>query len=73
MNNFNDIFSKEDISLLATYIQMDAPVPPEMSIDDMKERRHVFVETKDYPPSLCMDVTGKTSSWLSSVTPVKSL
>lgn len=49
MNNFNDIFSKEDISLLATYIQMDAPVPPEMSIDDMKERRHVFVEAKDYP------------------------
>ncbi len=49
MNNFDDIFSKEEISLLATYIQMDAPVPPEMSIADMKKLKHVFVEPKDYP------------------------
>ena len=49
MNNFDDIFSKEEISLLSTYIQMDAPVPPEMSLALMKERHKVFVEPKDYP------------------------
>jgi nitrite reductase (NO-forming)/hydroxylamine reductase len=29
MNNFNDIFSTQEIDLLARYIQMDTPVPPE--------------------------------------------
>ncbi|MBT6810668.1 MAG: cytochrome c, partial [Thiotrichales bacterium] len=37
MNNFDDIFSKEEISLLATYIQLEPPVPPEMSLAMMKE------------------------------------
>ena len=27
MNNFDDLFSKEEISMLATYIQMDVPPP----------------------------------------------
>lgn len=49
MNNFNDIFSKEEISMLATYIQMPPPVPPEMSLALMKERHKVYVEPKDYP------------------------
>ena len=49
MNNFDDIFSKEEISLLATYIQMEPPVPPEMSLALMKERHKVYVEPKDYP------------------------
>lgn len=49
MNNFDDIFSKEEISLLAKYIQMEPPVPPEMSLDLMKERHQVFIEPKDYP------------------------
>ena len=49
MNNFDDIFTKEEISLLATYIQMEPPVPPEMSLDLMKERRITYVEQKDYP------------------------
>ncbi len=49
MNNFDDIFTKEEISLLATYIQMEPPVPPEMSLELMKERRIVYVEKKDYP------------------------
>jgi len=49
MNNFDDIMSKEDIKTMATYIQMEPPIPPEMSLALMKERRNVFVEVKDYP------------------------
>jgi len=49
MNNFDDIFSKEEISLLATYIQMTPPVPPEMSLSLMKERTKQYVALKDYP------------------------
>ena len=49
MNNFDDIFSKEEISMISTYIQMEPPVPPEMSLALMKERHKVFVDPKDYP------------------------
>ncbi len=49
MNNFDDIFSKEEINLLARYIQMEPPVPPEMDLALMKERHKVFVQPKDYP------------------------
>ena len=49
MNNFDDIMTKEEIKLMATYIQMEPPIPPEMSLELMKERRKVFVEEKDYP------------------------
>ncbi len=49
MNNFDDIMSKEEISLLATYIQLEPPIPPEMSLATMKERRKVYVDPKDYP------------------------
>ncbi|VAW40223.1 Nitrite reductase [hydrothermal vent metagenome] len=49
MNNFDDIFSKEEISLLATYIQLEPPVPPEMPLSLMKERHEVHVAPKDYP------------------------
>lgn len=49
MNNFNDILTKDEIKLMATYIQMEPPIPPEMSLELMKERRKVFVDPKDYP------------------------
>jgi nitrite reductase (NO-forming)/hydroxylamine reductase len=49
MNNFDDIFSKEEIKNLATFIQMDAPVPPEMSLAQMKSFTKEFVAPKDYP------------------------
>ncbi len=49
MNNFDDLFNKEEISLLATYIQMEPPVPPEMSLQMMRERTKVYVDPKDYP------------------------
>ena len=49
MNNFDKIYAPEDISLLATYIQMTPPVPPERNITQMKESVKRFVEVKDYP------------------------
>ena len=49
MNNFDDIFSKEQIKMLATYIQMEPPIPPEMPLSLMKERHKVYVDPKDYP------------------------
>ena len=49
MNNFDDIMTPEEIKVMSTYIQMEPPVPPEMSLELMKERRKVFVDSKDYP------------------------
>ncbi|WP_177418465.1 cytochrome D1 domain-containing protein [endosymbiont of Lamellibrachia barhami] len=49
MNNFDDILSKGEISLISKYIQQEAPIPPEMSLALMKERHKVYVEPKDYP------------------------
>jgi len=49
MNNFDHEMSKEEIALMAQYIQMEPPIPPEMSLALMKERHKVFVEPKDYP------------------------
>ena len=49
MNNFDDILSPEEISLMASYIQLEPPIPPEMSLALMKERHKVFVDPADYP------------------------
>lgn len=49
MNNFDDIFSKEEIADLATYIQMEPPVPPEMSLEQMRSHTKEYVAPKDYP------------------------
>ncbi|MCP4766697.1 MAG: nitrite reductase [Gammaproteobacteria bacterium] len=49
MNNFDDIFSDEEINVLARYIQMEPPIPPEMSLALMKERHKVYIEPADYP------------------------
>ena len=49
MNNFDDTFNKEQISLLATYIQMEPPKPPEMPLSLMKERWKVLVPPEKYP------------------------
>ncbi len=49
MNNFDDIMSKDEISLISKYIQLEPPIPPEMSLAMMKERHKVFVDPKDYP------------------------
>lgn len=49
MNNFSDIMTEQEIKDMATYIQMDPPKPPEMSLAQMKETRKVYVEEADYP------------------------
>ncbi len=49
MNNFDDIFSKKEISMLATYIQMEPPVPPEMSLAQMRTHTKQHIALKDYP------------------------
>ncbi len=49
MNNFDDILSKDDIKKLATYIQMDPPEPPEMSLAQMKKTWKQHIKPEDYP------------------------
>ena len=49
MNNFDDILDESQLNLLARYIQHEPPVPPEMSLALMKERRKIYVEEADYP------------------------
>ncbi len=49
MNNFDDLFNKEEIRDLATYIQMPAPPPAEMTLAEMKERWKVLIKPEDYP------------------------
>jgi nitrite reductase (NO-forming) / hydroxylamine reductase len=49
MNNFDGILTAEEINHISTYIQLEPPVPPEMSLEQMKETWKVFVEPKDYP------------------------
>jgi nitrite reductase (NO-forming)/hydroxylamine reductase len=49
MNNFSDILSPEEIQMMAKYVQLEAPIPPEMSLALMKERHKVYVDPKDYP------------------------
>lgn len=49
MNNFDDIFTKDQIRDIATYIQLEPPVPPEMTLADMKKRTKVYVKPEDYP------------------------
>ncbi len=49
MNNFSDIMTEDEIRDMATYIMMDPPKPPEMSLAQMRETRKVYVEEADYP------------------------
>ena len=49
MNNFDQILTEEQIADLATYIQIDPPQPPEMSLAQMKQTRKVHVDPEDYP------------------------
>ncbi len=49
MNNFDDLFTKKEIANMATYIQMTPPIPPEMSLEQMRTHTKQFVALKDYP------------------------
>jgi len=49
MNNFDDIFTKDQIRKVSTYIQMTPPIPPEMSLAQMKKTHKVMVDPSKYP------------------------
>jgi len=49
MNNFDDLFTKQEIANLSTFIQMTPPVPPEMSLEQMRSHTKEYVAPKDYP------------------------
>ncbi len=49
MNNFDDIFNKKEIENLATFIQMTPPVPPEMTLTQMRTHTKEYIAPKDYP------------------------
>ena len=49
MNDFSDILTEQQIDDIATYIMMEPPKPPEMSLEMMKASRKVYVEEADYP------------------------
>ena len=44
MSNFDDILTKDEITLMAKYIQQELPIPPEMPLELMKERHKVYVD-----------------------------
>ena len=66
MNNFDDVMTKEEIQLMAKYIQLEPPIPPEMSMALMKERRKEFVAQKDYPskPPKCQATVPQAHRWI---------
>ncbi|MDU8941857.1 cytochrome D1 domain-containing protein [Ovoidimarina sediminis] len=49
MNNFSDVMTEDEIRDMATYIMMEPPKPPEMSLEQMMATRKVYVEPEDYP------------------------
>jgi nitrite reductase (NO-forming)/hydroxylamine reductase len=49
MVNFDDILTKEELSLMAKYIQNTPDVPPEYSFKETMDSWKVMVEVKDRP------------------------
>lgn len=49
MNAYADILTEQQIADLATYIMLDPPKPPEMSLDQMRQTRKIYIEEADYP------------------------
>ncbi len=49
MVNFDDILTKDEIRIMATYIQMDPPVPPEWGMKEMLASHKVIVPPDQRP------------------------
>ncbi len=49
MVNYDDILTKEEINVMARYIQNTPDVPPEFSLKDMKDSWKLLVPVKDRP------------------------
>ena len=71
MNNFDDLFTKKEIANLATFIQMTPPVPPEMSLEQMRGHTKQYVDLKDYPTKPLHGRNWKNFLLLLNVTQVK--
>jgi nitrite reductase (NO-forming)/hydroxylamine reductase len=51
MVNYDDILTKEEIDIMARYIQQPPPVPPEFSLKDMTDSWKLLVPTDQRPKS----------------------
>lgn len=49
MNHFGDFLSNKEIVNLATFLQMEPPIPPKMSLAQMRAYTKEYVAPKDYP------------------------
>ena len=49
MVNYDDILTKEEINLMARYIQVEPPIPPEFSLQDMKDSWKLIVPVDQRP------------------------
>jgi nitrite reductase (NO-forming) / hydroxylamine reductase len=49
MVNYDDILTKEEIDIMARYIQHEPPIPPEFSLKDMRDSWKLLVPVKDRP------------------------
>jgi nitrite reductase (NO-forming) / hydroxylamine reductase len=49
MVNYDDILTKEEIDVMARYIQNTPPIPPEFSLKDMRDSWKLLVPVKDRP------------------------
>ena len=49
MVNYDDILTKEEIDIMARYIQQPPPVPPEFSLKDMTDSWKLLVPTAERP------------------------
>jgi len=49
MVNYDDILTKEEIDIMARYIQNEPPIPPEFSLKDMRDSWKLLVPVKDRP------------------------
>lgn len=49
MVNYDDILTKDEINLMARYIQNEPPIPPEFSLQDMKDSWKLLVPVDQRP------------------------
>ncbi|MDP3084127.1 MAG: cytochrome D1 domain-containing protein [Rubrivivax sp.] len=49
MVNYDDILTKEEINVMARYIQQEPPIPPEFSLKDMEESWKLIVPVAERP------------------------
>ena len=49
MVNYDDILTKDEINLMARYIQVEPPIPPEFSLQDMKNSWKLLIPVDQRP------------------------